>query len=142
MGVRRGKQFGLCFGISKFYCSTHVGCAAGDTYGVSSDIGDIHKIGETMIPANTIDVIIIVQSVQIIVLCAIAVRLFRAQKKISPAVVPASGASITPSVPIPPVTFAATTAAAHVECVTCHRTVARFTLTDKGPVCANCQPLK
>lgn len=70
------------------------------------------------------------------------VQAFRAKKEAKPTKSVVVPASVTPSAPAPPVTFAATTAAAHVECVTCHRTVARFTLTDKGPVCANCQPLK
>jgi hypothetical protein len=68
------------------------------------------------------------------------VQAFRAKKEAKPTKSVVVPASVTPSAPAPPVTFAATTAAAHVECVTCHRTVARFTLTDKGPVCANCQP--
>ena len=70
------------------------------------------------------------------------VQAFRAKKEAKPTKSVVVPASVTPSVPIPPVTFATTTAAVHVECVACHRTVARFTLTDKGPVCANCQPLK
>lgn len=57
----------------------------------------------------------------------------RGARKNGAAVTFASSSGAPAPAPPPPIGYP--------ECTTCHRPTARFTLTEAGPICANCQPL-
>ena len=61
---------------------------------------------------------------------------------VAPAPVKAAVAVPVAAVPSAAPISALSAAAGVAQCATCGRNVARYTITSKGPVCANCLPLK
>ena len=59
-----------------------------------------------------------------------------------PAVAIPAPPDAAPAIPAPVAVPKMSSGNSAIECATCHRAVARFTLTDAGAVCANCKPLE